>query len=181
MKTLSLLAGCILFAAGAQAQKYMTRTGRISFFSTTPVENIAAVNNEVSAVSDMGAGDIIFQAPVKSFKFERALMQEHFNENYMESDTYPKAEFKGKIGNPSAIQLTKDGVYPVTAGGRLTMHGISRDITAPGKITVKGNTITINAVFSVRPQDYGIKIPSVVEGKIAREIEVTVNTIMERR
>jgi polyisoprenoid-binding protein YceI len=176
-----IFAVVVLFSNAAFAQKYMTRTGKIIFFSSTPLENIEAFNNEVSAIADAGNGDIVFQAPIKSFKFEKALMQEHFNENYMESDKYPKAEFKGRIANPSAVNFTKDGTYNVTTTGKLTIHGITRDVSVPGTITVKGNEATINSKFKVRTADYGIKIPALVEGKIAKEIAVTVNSILQRR
>lgn len=170
-----------MMSTAADAQKYMTRTGKITFFSSTPMENIEAFNNEVSAVADASTGEIVFQAPIKSFKFEKALMQEHFNENYMESDQYPKAEFKGKIANMPAANFAKDGTYNVTANGKLTMHGVTRDISVPGTVTVKGGDATVNAKFKVRTADYGIKIPGMVEGKIAKEIAVTVNTILQRR
>jgi len=86
--TILLALSLLLISAGANAQKYMTRTGKISFYSSTPMENIEAYNNEVASIADAGTGDLVFQVPIKSFKFEKALMQEHFNENYMESDTY---------------------------------------------------------------------------------------------
>jgi polyisoprenoid-binding protein YceI len=182
MKRLVLmLAGIALTAQVAVAQKYMTRTGKITFFSSTSLENIEAFNNEVAAVADAGSGEVVFQAPIKSFKFEKALMQEHFNENYMESDKYPKAEFKGRIANMSAANYSKDGTYNVTATGKLTMHGVTRDVSIPGTITIKGNEATINSKFKVRTADYGIKIPTLVEGKIAKDIAITVNTILQRR
>lgn len=176
-----IIAGAVLLSNAAFAQKYMTRTGKITFFSSTSLENIEAFNNEVSAIADAGNGDIVFQAPIKSFKFEKALMQEHFNENYMESDKYPKAEFRGRIANPGAVSFTKDGTYNVTAAGKLTIHGVTRDISVPGTITVKGSEVTINSKFKVRTAEYGIKIPALVEGKVAKEIAITVNTILQRR
>lgn len=176
-----LLAGIALMSQAATAQKYMTRTGKITFFSETPVENIEAFNNEVAAVANAGSGELIFQAPIKSFKFEKALMQEHFNENYMESDKYPKAEFRGRITNPGAVSFGKDGSYNVTATGKLSIHGVTRDVTVPGVLMIKGNEATINSKFKVRTADYGIQIPSLVEGKIAKEIAITVNTILQRR
>jgi polyisoprenoid-binding protein YceI len=181
MKRIILFACISLLAQSTYAQKYMTRTGRITFFSSTPMENIEAFNNEVSAVADATSGELVFQAPIKSFKFEKALMQEHFNENYMESDKYPKADFKGRIADIGKVNFTKDGAYNVTANGKLTMHGVTRDISVPGTITVKGGNATINSKFNVRTADYGIRIPALVEGKIAKEIAVTVNTILQRR
>lgn len=165
----------------AMAQKYITRTGKISFFSSTPVENIEAFNNDVSSVVDARTGDLAFIVPIKSFKFEKALMQEHFNENYMESDKFPKADFKGKIMNIDAVNFSKDGVYNVKVAGRLTIHGVSKDVTMPGTVTVKGGSITTNTKFNVHPADYGIKIPSMVAAKIADQIEVTVNSILSQK
>ena len=162
------------------AQKYMTRTGKVSFFSSTPIENIEAFNNEVANIVDSKTGDIVFQVPIKSFKFEKALMQEHFNEDYMESDKYPKADFKGKIVNAAGINFSKDGTYNVKAEGKLTMHGVTHDVSIPGTLTVRGNELTANAKFMILPGDYGIKIPSVVANKIAKQIEVTVNSTLKK-
>ena len=181
MKKCSIILAALLLTTTAFSQRYMTRTGRVTFFSSTPMENIEAVNNEAACAVDSKSGDVAFQVPVKSFKFEKALMQEHFNENYMESDKYPKAEFKGKITNISAVNFSKDGRYDVTASGKMTIHGVTRDVSAPATITVQGGNITGASKFRVRTSDYGIKIPGVVAGKIAQEIEVTVNSIMARK
>ena len=181
MKKYSLIFAALLLATNAFSERYMTRTGKVTFFSSTPLENIEAVNNETACALDSKSGDVAFQVPVKSFKFEKALMQEHFNENYMESDKYPKADFKGKVTNLSAVDFGKDGQYNVTASGKLTMHGVTRDVSAPGTITVKGGSITASSKFKVRTSDYGIKIPGVVAGKIAQEIEVTVSSIMAQK
>lgn len=163
------------------AQKYMTRTGKATFFSSTPVENIEAFNNEVAGIVDAKSGDIAFQVPIKSFKFEKALMQEHFNESYMESDKFPKAEFKGKIADPGSVNFAKDGTYNVKANGKLTIHGVTKDVSLPGTVVVKGNTATVNSKFNVKTADYNIAIPKVVEGKIAKQIEVTVNSILNQK
>lgn len=177
----TILAVLLLCSASVTfGQKYITRTGKISFFSATPLENIEAFNNEVAGAMDAKTGDIIFQVPIKSFKFEKALMQEHFNENYMESSQYPKAEFKGKA-DLSGVNFSKDGSYNVKANGSLTIHGVTQNVSIPGTITVKGNTATINSKFSARPPDYKITIPKLVEGKIAKVIEVTVNCILTQK
>lgn len=168
----------VLGSSAVFAQKYMTRTGKVTFFSSTPVENIEAFNNEAASVIDAKTGDVVFQVPIKSFKFEKQLMQEHFNENYMESDKFPKAEFKGKIANPGSVDFTKDGSYTVKVQGKMTIHGVTKEVSLPGTIVVKGGSVTANSKFNVRTADYGIKIPSVVAGKIAETIEVTVNSIL---
>lgn len=177
--TLAILLACL--TSSVYAQKYMTRTGQISFFSHTPLENIDAINNEVSAVMDGSTGAIVFQAPVKSFKFERALMEEHFNENYMESDKYPRSEFKGKISDPKSVNFGKDGSYKVTVTGTLTMHGVSKEISTGGTIIVKGKEATAQARFKIVPGDYNIRIPSVVKDKIDKEITISVNSIFQQQ
>jgi polyisoprenoid-binding protein YceI len=181
MKKLVMMMVLLGAAIGAYAQKYMTRTGKVSFFSATSLENIEAFNNEVASVLDAKTGDVVFQVPIKSFKFEKALMQEHFNENYMESDKYPKAEFKGKVTDISSVNFAKDGTYNVKTTGKLTMHGVTKDVTVPGTITVKGKDVTTNTKFKVKTADYNISIPKLVEGKIAKEIEVTVNSILSQK
>jgi polyisoprenoid-binding protein YceI len=167
--------------ANVFAQKYMTRTGKVTFFSSTPVENIEAFNNDVSSVVDSKSGEVLFVVPIKSFKFEKALMQEHFNENYMESDKYPKADFKGKIANLGDVNFAKDGTYNVRVAGALTIHGVTKNVTLPGTVTVKGGSITTNTKFKVKTADYNIKIPAMVANKIADQIEVTVNSILAQK
>lgn len=174
MKKYIFALALMLAVAPAFAQKFMTRTARVSFFSATPMENIEAVNNEAACALDAKAGTLQFVVPIKSFKFEKALMQEHFNENYMESDKYPKAEFKGKIANISSVNFAKDGSYKVQAVGKMTIHGVTRDVNVPGVLNIKNGVPVAEGVFNVRCADYGIKIPSVVSGKIAQQIKVTV-------
>jgi len=176
MKTILATICLAAFAISAPAQKFMTRTGKVTFFSSTPVENIEAYNNEAASAVDGATGDVMFIVPIKSFKFEKALMQEHFNENYMESDKFPKAEYKGKITNIGEVNLKKDGTYKALTKGKLTIHGVTRDISVPGTIVVKGDKAVINTKFNVAPADYGIKIPSIAASKIAQKIEVTVNS-----
>ena len=150
MKKYSFLLAALLLTQAAFSQRYMTRTGKATFFSFTSLENIEAVSNEMACAVDGKSGDVAFQVPVKSFKFEKALMQEHFNENYMESDKYPKAEFKGRITNLAAVNFSKDGQYSVTASGKMTIHGVTRDVVAPGTITVNGSNITAASKFKAR-------------------------------
>jgi uncharacterized membrane protein len=174
----ALIACC---AYGANAQKYMTRSGRITFFSSTPMENIEALNNAVAGVLDSKTGDFVFQAPIKSFKFEKALMQEHFNESYMESDKFPKAEYKGKVTNIGDVNFAKDGSYTVSTSGSLTVHGVTRNVTLPATVAVKGRSATVTSKFSVRTADHKISIPKLMEGKVAKEIEVNVNCQMDQK
>src|SRR5579872_4846522 len=152
----------ILFAGTlcTTAQTYMTRTGQINFDATTKSspERVEAKNNEVACIVDATTGDVRFQVLIKSFKFERELMQEHFNENYLESDKYPKSEFKGTITNLNEVNFGKDGAYTAKVSGKLTIHGVTNDVTEPGTITVKGNSIVLNAKFTIKLKDYNITI-----------------------
>lgn len=168
----SLLVGTI---STTQAQsKYFDKNCDVTFLSSTPLEDIEGKNASAVAVMDIASGAIEVSVLVKAFSFEKALLEEHFNENYMESEKFPKATFKGKIKNISEVKLTADGTYPVTLTGTLTMHGVSKEITNEGTIKVKDGAMKANASFIVKPGDYSIEIPSMVKDKIAKEITVQV-------
>ena len=175
MKTSLLLIALFFLIQAAEAQKYISRDGHIWFFSHTPLEDIEAHNQQVAGILDISAGSLQFSLLVKSFEFKRALMQEHFNENYVESDKFPKADFTGKITRPDKASLTKDGTYPAEVTGDLTLHGVARNLTVTGTFTVKGGKITAVSGFVLKPEDYDIEIPAVVRDKIASEIEVNVD------
>lgn len=162
----------IVSYTGSFAQTYITRNGLIGFYSKMPLEDIKAENNQVYAVIDAAKKNLAFTLLVKGFLFEKALMQEHFNENYIESDKYPKATFTGAyVGE---VTTAKDGVYNVTVKGNLTMHGVTKAIEAPGTMEVKGGKILGRSSFKLKPEDYNITIPSVVRDKIAKEMSVNV-------
>jgi len=159
----------------ASAQKYMTKTGYIGFYSQTPMENIKGDNNQVASVLDISTGEIVFQALIKSFHFDRALMEEHFNENYMESEKFPKSAFKGKITDLSSVDFKKNGIYNVTVEGNLTIHDVTNKISIKGKLEVVSGGINASSKFNIVPEDYKISIPGVVREKISKNLEVTVN------
>jgi hypothetical protein len=162
----------IFFAASAQ--KYMTKNGYIGFFSHTSMEDIKGDNNQVVGILDISTGDMVFQALIKSFHFDRALMEEHFNENYMESDKIPKSSFKGKITNLQSVNFSKNGTYDVNVEGDLTIHGVTNKISTKGTIEVLTGGINANSKFNIVPEDYKITIPGVVREKINKNLEVTV-------
>ncbi len=150
-----------------QAQNYIAKDGEISFFSESLLEDISAVNNKVGSVYNTETQDLVFQLKIEDFIFPDPLMQEHFNENYLESDIYPKSTFIGKV-----IE-NKEGKARVK--GKLTIHGITNEIDVEGKIKKEGdNIIIMTSIFSVKLVDYKIKIPKVVMYKIAEEIEIKV-------
>ncbi|OWY21743.1 YceI family protein [Sphingobacteriales bacterium UPWRP_1] len=174
-QVLVLVLVAVVSAANVFAQgKYITKNGHIEFFSATSMENIAASNDKVSSVLDTQTGKLDFALLIKAFEFEKALMQEHFNENYMESDKFPKSTFKGQVVNIADVNFTKNGTYKVTVKGDLTIHGVTKAVEVPGTITVKDGAISANSKFEVAVADYNIEIPKLVRDNIAKTIAVTV-------
>ncbi len=173
----------IIFAAAAivpllavAQERYATRTGHISFFSETPVENIEAHNRKVSSVFDATSGAVEYAVLIKAFEFEKALMQEHFNENYMESNTFPKASFKGTMTGVNNEDITKPGEHKVLVKGDLTIHGVTRAVEHAGTVSVGGDgVLKANSDFIVKPEDHDITIPGVVRKNIAETISVKVS------
>ncbi|MCA1762742.1 MAG: YceI family protein [Flavobacteriales bacterium] len=179
MKTIITLALISISVVCTAQGKFFTRNGTITFFSSTPVEDIKAENYNATAVLDAATGAMEFSLLMKSFNFKKALMQEHFNENYVESDKFPKATFKGTIVNLDEIDFGKDGSYPATVKGDLTIHGETKPVETTGTIDVKDGKVITASSFMVAPEDYKIEIPGVVRDKIAKKIEVSVNTELE--
>src|SRR5215213_2734853 len=155
-KQITAICIATLFTLGVSAQTYITRSGRITFFSKAPVENIEANNNQVTSILDTKKGEFAFIALIKSFKFKKALMEEHFNENYMESNTFPKANFKGTITDLGKVNFSSNGTYQVTVKGDLTIHGVTKNVEVPGTITVSQGNISAGSKFSVNVKDYNI-------------------------
>lgn len=177
MKKATILFVFAFAAATAGAQNIqMTKTGKVSFFSRAKsIEKVEAENNEVSSILNTQTGDLVFAVLMKSFHFQLALMEEHFNENYVESTKYPKSTFKGKITNLSAVNFAKDGLYPVTVEGDMMLHGVTKKVSATGSITVKAGKISASSKFTVKLKDYNISIPSLVSDKISEDIDVTLD------
>ncbi|WP_232341457.1 YceI family protein [Hymenobacter ginkgonis] len=179
-----LLLGLLLWLAGllagprvAQAQgKYMTRAGHISFFSASIMEDIEARNDKVAAVIDMSTGQLAFSVPIHEFQFKRTLMQEHFNENYMESEKYPKATFTGQLVNMAQVQKQLSvGPQNVEVEGTLNMHGVSHKVLVSGTLQLRDGQLVIFAYFNVAPADYSIDIPLLVREHIAKSVSIRVN------
>jgi len=154
------------------AQKYSCRDGYVKFFSEAPMEDIEAHNNEGTSIFKANTGEVAFSVPIKGFTFDKSLMQEHFNEKYMESDKFPNTTFKGSITGYSQGQ---PGWQDATANGEFTIHGVTKNVDIEGEVQFSGNQCTMKATFPVRLEDYNIKIPKVVFYNIAEVVEVTIN------
>jgi hypothetical protein len=177
---IALLMGISLIGITAQAQKYITKNAHIRFYSDAPTEKIEALNNQVNCALDITTGDFIFKVLMQSFLFEKALMQEHFNENYIESAKFPNATFLGKVDGISALDFTKNGRYEVVVKGNLTMHGVTKPVTEKGTIEIVDGKIKAVSKFNIAIADYDIKVPSAVVGKIAETVEINVDALLEK-
>ncbi len=174
--------GFFLFFLGVQvmsAQKYFTKTGHISFYSDTPLEKIEGHNKSSNCVLDVATGKLEVATLVKGFQFEKALMQEHFNENYMESDKFPKAVFKGQIDNYSKLDISKNGKVTVKVSGDLTMHGVTKKVTTDAVVSINNGKIIADASFNVLLADFNIKIPALVKDQIAKSLKIKVACTLE--
>jgi len=161
----------IILSFTVNAQQYLTKTANISFFSEAPLEDISAKNTKVSAVYDEETKQLVFQLNISDFIFPKPLMQEHFNENYLESDKFPKSSFSGIVE-----QLNER----VIATGTLKMHGVTNEVEVTGSLEKKNDYVIINASFIIPLKDFKIKIPRVVMYNIAEEIEVTVKAELKK-
>jgi YceI-like domain len=170
MKKLQILLFTILYVNFTYSQeKMITKQGYISFLSNSAIEEIKAENNQALCIMDKATGDIAITLLMKSFVFEKSLMQEHFNENYVESDKFPKASFKGKILNLNKLDKQEQ---IVTIDGDLTIHGVTKKVQIKGKVINSENSLSLAGSFNVNVADYKIEIPSIVANNIAKTIKV---------
>jgi len=175
MKKLLILSMLTIAVANQSfAQKYLSKAAQVSFFSKAALENIEAHNRQGTTVVDFEKNEMVFTVLMKSFEFDKALMQEHFNEKYVESAKYPKATFKGKFTPKGEIALVKDGEYPVTVEGTMEIKGKTNPVKAEGVFTVKGGKLSGTSKFDIVLADYDIKIPGAVKDNIAEKVQVTV-------
>ena len=159
---------------------YMTREGVVEFFSSTPIEDIKAYNKQVSCVLNYETGNFAFQVPIKGFMFKNALMQEHFNENYLESDIYPKSIFKGEIKDWDSTAIN-DGTLNIKLVGELTIHGVTNKIEQNATIWRKSENLVGKCKFIISLEDYDVKIPKIVRQNIAESIEINVDVNLSKR
>jgi polyisoprenoid-binding protein YceI len=176
-KLITLFFGLSILAINANAQIYMADSCRVSFFSAATIEDIAAVNTISKPIMSAATGEVDIKLNNQGFKFKKPLMEEHFNEEYMETTKYTYSTFTGKVDQK--VDYTKDGVNQVTVTGTMDMHGVKKSITIPGTITVQNGILFLKSTFNIKLADYNVKIPSVLGSNIAEQVAVTVTATMK--
>ena len=169
----------LLFSTHVLAQQFYTNKGKISFFSEAPLEDISAVNENVSAIIDSQTGGFAFRVKIVDFTFPNSLMQEHFNESYLESEKYPLSTFTGVIDNFSDLDLSNE--QNLVVNGSLSMHGISKVAQMKANAKMINDELHISSNFDVALKDYDIDIPKIMIYKIAETIAVTVEIKLSKR
>lgn len=178
MKKLLLITMICLIRISAYSQQILvSKAASIAFFASTPLEDIEATSSTPNSVIDIKSRNILFKVANTSFQFKKKLMQEHFNENYMESEKYPVSTFKGRITDD--VDLSKDGTYKVTIDGSLNIHGITKNYQSKATMVVDKGNITANTTIKVKIADHGIEIPSVVFAKIAESVDVRISAVYQ--
>lgn len=179
-KAIILSIAILAFSISSFSQKYLTKNGTISFYSEAPMETIEAINNHVNCAFDTETADMVFKVLIKGFEFEKALMQEHFNENYMYSDKFPNATFVGKVKDWNVADFKEGASVDVMVEGGLTIKGVTQQVSEKGIIAMKDGKIHATTVFPVKLEDYEVKIPKTVVDNIAETVEVTVDVTLEK-
>lgn len=170
-KLICLLLAAAFFPLAGMTQTHKSIKSYIRFFSDAPMEDIEAINTEGSSLFNIETGEIAFSIPIRGFQFEKSLMQEHFNENYLESDQYPHATFQGKV---TEYDKRATGTQKAKAVGTMTIHGVSKTVEIEGEFNLSDNYLKMKAKFPIRVADYEIEIPTVVFYNIAEVVDVTV-------
>jgi polyisoprenoid-binding protein YceI len=169
-----IFAGLFLVSQVAFAQKYISETSTITFFSDASLEDIAATNKKAVSLLDLTTTNIAFAIPMKEFQFAKSLMQEHFNEKYVESEKFPKATFEGKF---TGFDIAKKGLQQVIAIGKMTIHGKTKPVEIPGTLEVVQDKLQLKTKFMVKLEDYEVSIPKLLWQKIAEEVEVSMEVL----
>jgi polyisoprenoid-binding protein YceI len=163
-------------AANAYGQKYSIESSMVSFYSHATIEDITAENKKVAGLFNSANNEIVFSVPIKEFEFAKSLMKEHFNEKYMETEKFPKATFQGKI---EGFSLTASGPQQARAIGKLTIHGVTKEIDVSGTMEVVNGKVTMKTKFVVKLEDYNITRPQVLWQNIAEQVDVTIDFLLK--
>jgi polyisoprenoid-binding protein YceI len=168
----------MLFSFNANAQRYVDKSGETSFFSATAVEDIQAMNKKTTVLLDATTNTIAVKMQITEFEFPNKLMQEHFNENYLESEKFPTCIFSGKINE--TIDYTKNGTYTISATGKFIVHGVVQERTLKGKLRVEGTKLFLTTTFDIKLADHKIDVPSVVIAKVSDTIAVKTSFALQK-
>jgi len=171
--TIVLFAWVSQLAQASGQEIYTCKNARITLYSSSPLEDIKAASSTGASVYNASTGELAFSVAIPSFQFEKSLMQEHFNSDYLESDKFPKATFRGKI--QERVDVSKDGTYPVTVTGDLNVHGVTQKRSIPGTISIKNGEINMTSEFIVKCTDHHVEIPSILFHNIAESIKMNVS------
>jgi len=180
MKKILLISLSFFSIFSFSQEKFISRNGQIQFLASTPLETIDPVNNHVSCILDTENGNLVFQMKMISFKFEKALMEEHFNEKYVESDKFPKSTFVGKIQNWDDF-IWNGTEQNIVVKGMITIHGIEKSIIVKGMIGTSKSTISLSSSFDIIISDFDIDIPRLVRDKISETVKVEVNVTLKQK
>ncbi|MDA8994775.1 YceI family protein [Schleiferiaceae bacterium] len=161
-----LLTALLASSTIVSAQQYLTREARLSFDAGSPLEDIEAFTESGSAVFDASSGKIGVQVLMTSFQFKRALMQEHFNENYVESEKFPKASFKGTYNEGKVT-------------GELSIHGVTKEISVPATLREENENFVLTTAFDIILAEYNVEIPSAVADKISKAASIQVQATLK--
>jgi len=170
MKRFLILFFLLIFQQSFSQSIFVCRNGEVTFFSSAPVEDIEATSKSMNSILNTSNNEIVFVVPMTSFKFQKGLMQEHFNEKYVESDKFPNATYKGKIAE--TIDYSKDGEYTINSEGTLTIHGVEKPRKETGKLVISNGEIRLQSEFSVAVDDHKIEIPQLMMQNIADTVKV---------
>src|SRR6188768_1691182 len=176
MKKYAVILFLLILGQQLQAQKYTIEKSYASFYSHATLEDIKAENTKVAGLFNGATSDIAFSVPIKDFEFAKSLMKEHFNEKYMESDKYPKATFQGKL---SGYDLKTSGAQNAKAVGKLSIHGLTKDVEISGTLEMQSNKVLMKSKFIVKLEDYKVAIPQIVWQNIAEQVEVTIDFVFK--
>jgi hypothetical protein len=173
-KVITILLIQFLVFSNCFGQRYYSKDAKVSFYSKAPLENIEAHNYKGACIIEQQTGKVSFSVLMKGFEFAKGLMQDHFNENYVESDKYPKATFTGVI-NEKLPLATEDGRHVWKVAGTMTLHGVTKPLQAEIKVSINKGVIMVETAFGLNIIEYGIKIPSIMAEKVNEKVQIIVS------
>ena len=168
-----------LYLLAVLPRKLLLKILNYPFFSAAPLEDISAVSDKLQGVVDFETGNFFFRVPINTFVFPSSLMQKHFNEKYMESETYSLSSFKGSFDD--IIIIDENQQAQINAQGILNIHGVNQTVNIETELIIKNKTVEFKSKFDVYLKDFKIKVPKIVRMNIADTIQVNVSGVLKER